>query len=820
MSDQYQNEEDFSGYRILIADDNEKEREALVNTVKALGVQCDVVNDGDELITKLLGTECGTYHLVLTDIYMPGKNGYEVCHEYRSAHRKDSATLPFIGISAEQDQQLFEKAVASGMNGMAKKPPTRSALSAYFTLLLKEGKTNLGFAARIQSHLDELSRLQKELAFSDASKETSIAIEDTQSLSLMSRLKKIRLVFIVFLLLLIGFFIGIYRNSSRVQSITTETKLTYQMGFQYQAARNLFRIGTDTLTATARQFSIMGDYSQLEAYFRESHIDRHRDQSLQMMRALSYDADSTRLLEESMQNSIALMEIEYHSMKLAALAIGRSEASLPMELQNYRLTFEEKGLPPEKQREKAIHLLFDYNYITLKNKIMEGVDSSQTTAIEQNQQQFQRLAKELNFLNKLESVFMCLMLILLLGFVALMYYLYRLRLITQEKIALKDAMTARDKAIAAERAKSYFFTSVSHDIRTPLNSILGFAQLLQHGGQTEAERQDFLESIISSGKQLLGLVNDLLDMSRLEAGRLELKPAPFNVRKLIEDIVLAFRPMEHEKSLSLTTDVPAEEDFFPILDRGRLRQVLVNLVGNAFKFTKAGGIHLTLKCDKKKRSLSISVKDTGCGISPQNLGKLMKPFVQLSHMDRTNGTGLGLAISRHILELMGGTLTVASQVGKGSTFTAKLNNVTFGNEADEEKEAKSVTTKLPKKAKSLKELKVLLVDDVKMNLHVTREILKTFGITQTECAQSGKEALQKLERDTFDLILTDMRMPEMSGEELVRIIRADVRWQTVPIYGLTGDADASLYTQDFGLTGLLLKPLNLSALKEALEKCV
>ncbi len=819
MSDPIQKEEDFSKYRILIADDNELEREVLVHTVESMGAKCDVVSDGDELATKLFGTECGTYHFILTDIYMPGKNGYEVCREYRASRRKDAATLPFIGISADNAPQLFETAVNAGMNGMTNKPPTKRALSAYFTLLLTEGRTNVAFAARVQSHLDELSRLQKALSLSDSKEQPVSGSEDSRNWSLVSRLKKVRLIFFIFMIILGCFLLIIFRNARRVQRVAMETELTFKLSLQYHEARNLFRQGTDALTAAARQYATLGDYSQVEAYFHESQIERHRDQAIQMMRALSKYSSAVQVLEESMTHSMALMEYEYHAMKLIAASQGREDSSLPKELQNYTLTNEEKRMSPEKQREKAIRLVFDDHYNSLKNKIMKGVEDSQEFAIEQNHQQFLGLSQELDFLNKLETSFMILIGILLLGFLGMVYFLYRLGLIAQEKVAVREALKARDKAIAAERAKSYFFTSISHDIRTPLNSILGFTQLLQRGGQTEAEQKEFLSSIISSSNQLLNLVNDLLDISRLEAGRLELKPAPFNARKLVEEVVLSFRPMEKQTSLTLTADFPTDEKFFPILDGGRLRQVLVNLLGNAFKFTKTGGIHLSLHCDKAKRQLLISVKDTGCGISPQNLSKLMQPFVQLSHMDRTNGTGLGLAISRQIIELMGGTLTVTSQVGKGSTFTIQLNNVTFGKEADEETDkGKKPAAKLPEGKKIASIQRVLLVDDVKMNLIVIRQLLKTFGITQTECANSGKEALEKLEKGSFDLILTDMCMPEMSGEELVRIIRADARWRDIPTYGVTGDVEVLRSAANIGLTGVLLKPVTLQSLQEALGK--
>ena len=226
----------------------------------------------------------------------------------------------------------------------------------------------------------------------------------------------------------------------------------------------------------------------------------------------------------------------------------------------------------------------------------------------------------------------------------------------------------REKA----KAKSFFFSTVSHDIRTPLNAIIGFSEMLKSGFSTEEERVQAVDSIIASGKTLLGLVNDVLDLSKLESGKMEILPEPTDCAKLLREVADAFRVASAKSGV----EVRCRADAMPalMLDPQRLRQIAFNLVGNAVKFTQKGFVEV--RASFSKGTLSLAVEDTGCGISEEDLGRIGSAYVQVgSSMSRNGGTGLGLAICRQLATAMGGRIDVVSKLGKGSTFTVTIPGV-------------------------------------------------------------------------------------------------------------------------------------------------
>ena len=379
----------------------------------------------------------------------------------------------------------------------------------------------------------------------------------------------------------------------------------------------------------------------------------------------------------------------------------------------------------------------------------------------------------------------------------------------------------KDRAIAAERAKDYFFSSVSHDIRTPLNAIIGFSELLKSGIEDEEERRNALNAITTSGSTLLELVNDILNLSKLEANKMVFNPEWTDLAKLASGVLHSFDTAVMPEKVRLV------EDFGDLpsvsVDMQRIRQILFNLIGNAVKFTEHGEVRLALRFEAPAGvasgtgRLTMAVTDTGCGITPENQKRLMQPFVQVeSHGNaQKNGTGLGLFICKQLAQRMGGALTLESEFGKGSTFTVTLPTVEFSTRRKMEPSEADDSMTIVRR-----DLRILVVDDVPVNRHVLQAMLKHLQIQHVTFAENGAEALRLLHDapDAFNLILTDLWMPEMNGEALVREIRRDQRWQELPVYAVTADAEAQRSFAESGFTGLLLKPVTLDKLRAIILK--
>ncbi len=372
----------------------------------------------------------------------------------------------------------------------------------------------------------------------------------------------------------------------------------------------------------------------------------------------------------------------------------------------------------------------------------------------------------------------------------------------------RQLLTAMEAAQAADRAKTYFLATMSHELRTPLNAVIGFSEILQQQTATPAQQAEYLSAINLSGKTLLNLISDLLDLTRLEGGQISLTPCETELPPLIAEICAIFRPKLDEKHLTLTLQ-GLETIPCLLLDSQRIRQILLNLIGNAVKFTHRGGI--TLRAALENGTLALSVADTGIGITPEKQQTIFDPFVQ-GDQTRGNrvyeGSGLGLSISSRLARRMGGEITLQSTPGHGSTFTLTLRATPCPRPGN--------TPKTTPQPPALPPRTILLVDDVPMNLKVLEAMLRRLNAASIP-ATSAEEALALLEKHPVDLILTDLWMPGINGQQLAERIRANPAHSRLPIYAVTADSEASSNFDMTPFNGAFQKPISLKALTALLE---
>ncbi len=356
------------------------------------------------------------------------------------------------------------------------------------------------------------------------------------------------------------------------------------------------------------------------------------------------------------------------------------------------------------------------------------------------------------------------------------------------EIATARANDLTVKATSANKAKSLFLANMSHEIRTPMNAILGFSHLMLRDAKLASQQREHLDIINRSGEYLLALINDILEMSKIEAGRISLNLSSVDLRVLAADIERLLKVRTDAKDLAL--DINIEEDVPQWLeaDEAKLRQVLVNLLGNSVKFTEKGGIGLSVRVVEREGNLfqiRFAVQDTGIGISEEELPRVFEVFEQVgSNRDHQGGTGLGLAISRQFVQMMGGKLQVSSTLGSGSVFSFEI-----GLPGAQPGETPSVS--LLQRVRCIKPggkiPLIAVVDDIEVNRRLLTGLLQSVGMEICE-AQNGLEAVALVEKQRPDLFMMDMRMPEMDGYEATRRIKASAAGKTIPVIAVTASA--------------------------------
>jgi len=402
------------------------------------------------------------------------------------------------------------------------------------------------------------------------------------------------------------------------------------------------------------------------------------------------------------------------------------------------------------------------------------------------------------------------------SFIALTFITSQFTVIVNK--AENTILTAMKKAEEGERAKSVFLANMSHEIRSPLNSIIGMINLSLLSNK-DKEKKQYLHIAKDSADHLLTVINDILDYSKIEVNRMSLNLQVFDLHYLVKNTMMAMDSSIYDRNLNMKYEIAETVPESVEGDPSRIRQVLINLISNAIKFTDNGSIFVKCKNisgDADPCTIEFSVEDTGVGIPEDKIGSIFNRFSQIEEKEtkKYSGTGLGLAISKDLIELMGGSIRVVSTPGCGSIFTFQISL----HRAVEEEKTSSMSDKMHVEC-NVASLNVLIAEDIFTNWLVYERYMQILGHS-FKIVENGNLVLDELEQNSYDLILMDVEMPEMNGEETLKMIRTGIRGgnKDIPVIAMTGYSKNDLKATDYTFTGFLFKPVELEHLERKINE--
>ena len=400
----------------------------------------------------------------------------------------------------------------------------------------------------------------------------------------------------------------------------------------------------------------------------------------------------------------------------------------------------------------------------------------------------------------------------------------------QLKQQQRELIAAKGRAEKSSRAKTTFLFNMSHDIRTPMNAIIGYIELAKRERDLPPTIQNFLHKIDASSQHLLALINDILEMSRIENGKMELESAPFDLKSLAQDVRDMFTAQMQGKNIDFIVDTAALNHSWVIGDANRLNRILLNLISNAYKFTPQGGIVKVLLREEAggngRGDYEIRVKDNGIGMAKEFAAKVFNAFERerTSTVSGIQGTGLGMAITKSIVDLMGGSIEVVTEENKGTEFIVRLNLETCEPQAEEKSISSAEDAVI--EANAVMQRRILLADDIEVNREIAKMLLENDGF-EVDTAANGKEAVEKVAAAApgyYAVVLMDIQMPVMNGYDATKAIRAlpNEKLANIPIIAMTANAFSEdvQAAKDAGMNGHIAKPLNAEKMMETLGKII
>jgi PAS domain S-box-containing protein len=501
---------------------------------------------------------------------------------------------------------------------------------------------------------------------------------------------------------------------------------------------------------------------------RESELQEHRDHLSELVEERTAELVRQQVFTEAVLDNITdgvvacnkEGRLSYFNRATRLMhGIEREDLSPEHWTEHYRL-LQEDGLTPMPTEQIPLYRAFKEEQVLDQPLIIEHTDGTRRFTLCSGQAMYNEMGEMIGAVVSIHDV-------------------------TMQKEFEAKLIKARDEAEAANRAKSVFLANMSHELRTPLNAILGFSSLIQQDSELSVVQREHLDIINRSGEHLLTLINDVLEIAKIEAGKLQLEAAAFDLHVMVRDVADMMQLRAEQKGLILKLEQSSEFPRYIKTDEARLRQILVNLVGNAVKFTEKGGVILRLG-KQQNEHLLIEVEDSGPGISPDDQARLFKPFVQLAENGEQKGTGLGLTITKQYVELIGGAIGIESSVGKGSIFRVEL-------PIEPADAAAVIVNELAVKSGSIELApgqpcyRILVVEDQLENQLLLLRLMTDIGM-DVKLAENGEECIRIFEKWRPDLIWMDRRMPVMDGEEAARRVRQMQGGDQVKIIAVTASA--------------------------------